>query len=59
MGKHLGIDFKAILVDFERQVGLENRVKNDAGRTGKIRSGHGMWGAFWTRLSWGEGVYLT
>ena len=29
MGSHLGIDFGAILVDFGRQVGLENRAKID------------------------------
>ena len=29
MGSHLGIDFGAILVDFGRQVGLENQAKID------------------------------
>ena len=32
MGRHLGIDFGAILVDFGRQVGVENRAKIDPKR---------------------------
>ena len=32
MGKHLGIDFKWILVDFWRQVGRENGAKIDPRR---------------------------
>ena len=29
MGRHLGIDFSSILVDFGRQVGRQNRAKID------------------------------
>ena len=29
MGRHLGIDFSSILVDFGRQVGRQNRSKID------------------------------
>ena len=29
MGRHLGIDFSSILVDFGRQVGMQNRAKID------------------------------
>ena len=32
MGRHLGIDFGTILVDFVRQVGVENRAKIDPKR---------------------------
>ena len=32
MGRHLGIDFSSILVDFGRQVGTENRAKIDPKR---------------------------
>ena len=32
MGRHLGIDFKWILVDFWRQVGKENGAKIDPRR---------------------------
>ena len=32
MGRHLGIDFSSILVDFGRQVGRQNRAKIDAKR---------------------------
>ena len=32
MGRHLGIDFRTILVDFGKQVGVENRTKVDAKR---------------------------
>ena len=32
MGRHQGIDFGAILVDFGRQVGIENRAKIDPKR---------------------------
>ena len=32
MGRHLGIDFGAILVDFGRQVGVENQAKIDPKR---------------------------
>ena len=32
MGRHLGIDFSSILVDFGRQVGTENRAKIDQKR---------------------------
>ena len=32
MGRHLGIDFGTILVDFGRQVGFENRAKIDPKR---------------------------
>ena len=32
MGRHLGIDFSLILVDFGRQVGRQNRAKIDAKR---------------------------
>ena len=32
MGRHLGIDFKSILVDFGKQVGRQNRAKIDAKR---------------------------
>ena len=32
MGRHLGIDFGVILVDFGRQVGVENRAKIDSKR---------------------------
>ena len=32
MGRHLGIDFSSILVDFGRQVGVENRAKIDPKR---------------------------
>ena len=35
MGRHLGIDFLAILVDFEKQVGIENRTKLDPKRNRK------------------------
>ena len=32
MGRHLGIDFLSILVDFGKQVGVENRAKIDQKR---------------------------
>ena len=32
MGKHLGIDFSTILVDFGTQVGTQNRAKIDTKR---------------------------
>ena len=32
MGRHLGIDFRTILVDFGRQCGIENRTKIDPKR---------------------------
>ena len=32
MGRHLGIDFSSILVDFGSQVGRQNRAKIDAKR---------------------------
>ena len=32
MGRHLGIDFRTILVDFGKQVGFENRTKIDPKR---------------------------
>ena len=32
MGRHLGIDFGAILLDFGRQVGVENQAKIDPKR---------------------------
>ena len=32
MGKHLGIDFGTILVDFGRKVGFENQAKIDPKR---------------------------
>ena len=32
MGRHLGIDFRPILVDFGMQVGVENRAKIDPKR---------------------------
>ena len=32
MGRHLGIDFRSILVDFGKQVGVENRPKIDPKR---------------------------
>ena len=35
MGRHLGIDFSSILVDFGRQVGKENRAKRHQKRRRK------------------------
>ena len=32
MGRHLGIDFRTILADYWKQVGVENRTKIDPKR---------------------------
>ena len=36
MGRHLGIDFSSILVDFGRQLGKQNRAKIDGKKKGTM-----------------------
>ena len=46
IGRHLGIDFEAILMDFAGQLGGENRAKTgqDRARQGKTKEGKGREG---------------